>query len=207
MPGATLSTQAKDLPRPLNSKVQKEWCVRVQKLHLPFKKGSQIMPIAQRSGYKFDPKQLRSLGAFQPPLKDIPCGSEVAMQMMGRAFSVPDKSPWCHLNMPMKMMTKCGKTAWQTGQEWGPIVNMQTWGNSKLWGPTKFWGWDKTQLGQDLAMPVAWINTHSRYCGLWSLARRGKPVNWVDNTFELIWWYKPADPTAECAEEKSDNYA
>lgn len=41
--------------------------------------------------------------------------------------------------MPIQMMTKCGKMAWQTSQEWRPMVSVHSWGSKLLAVASKGW--------------------------------------------------------------------
>ena len=41
--------------------------------------------------------------------------------------------------MPIQKMTKCGKMAWQTSQEWRPMVSVHSWGSKLLAVASKGW--------------------------------------------------------------------
>ena len=53
---------------------------------------------------------------------------------------------WCHFSMPIQMMTKCGKMAWQTSQEWRPMVSVHSWGSKLLAVASK--GWTAVSIAQ-----------------------------------------------------------
>ena len=166
-------------------------------MKLPFKTNSDIRPLRYRLGYKYSPALTRSMGQFRPNLRDIPCGSVVAMQMMSWGWAENYKTSYCGLALIAKFMSKCGKEIFSAGRQ-GLHKNYKLkrplmTGN----GFSAFKGWDKNELGQNPVYPVGEVDTWSMYCQL-ARKQRYMKVNGISNKLELVWWFKPADPTAPC---------
>jgi hypothetical protein len=187
------------LPMPLNGKIQKEWCVRHQTVIMPFAKKHgkwpQLWPLAMR-GMGSSPAMTRTMGIFKPDFEGFPCGSNVAVQMMFQAnkFKAGDRS-WCTGSSWLSVRSPCNEKIAGAGKHFG------SGGTTHLLdcGPSKFEGWPKSLVDVSHVEVTALGAMYSKYCGSARQGRR-KPVNAIGNKLEFIYWYRPADISAPCAE-------